>query len=251
MLNLFVVAPAHAVLMKLVFKGSIMSLSSDYAIPGINLGDEVAGELIFDPTTSDTQPITFIGLYSDAIKNLNFAIGNKNFSLLQPPPAPTTEIVVINDDLVSGKYYDSIFFRAAVIDQATQDIRFFQLTFSQSGVIQSMILTSDALAASIDLNAFEGQTGFLTYMPPGASQGNNINLTLLSLYPVSESSIIMGDVNGDLTVNLADAIIAMQVISNMIPSGTAYKSADVNGDGKIDMAEVIYILQKIAWTRQN
>jgi len=244
-------APAHAGLMKLNFKGSITSLSPDYAVPGINVGDEVAGELIFDPATSDTQPIAFIGLYSDAIKRLDFSIGSRNFSMLQPPPAPTTKIVIINDDLIWDWYYDNIFFQSAVVDQSTQEVRFFQLTFSQSGTMQPTTLTGDALAVSIDLDAFEGHFGFLTYMPPGASQGNNITLTFFHLYPVTESSLAMGDVNNDLTVNLADAVLALQVISSIIPADRVHASADVNGDGKIGLAEVIYILQKVAWTRLN
>lgn len=244
-------APVHAGLMKLSFKGSITSLSPNDAVPGINVGDEVAGELIFDPATSDTQSIASIGLYVDAIKNLDFSIGSKNFSMLQPPPAPTTEIVVINDDLHSGQYHDSMFFRSAVIDQSTQEIRFFQLTFSRSGMTQPAVLASDALAVSIDLDAFEGHFGFLTYMPPDASQGSNITLTFFHLYPVTASSLSMGDVNSDLTVNLADAVLALQAISSIVPADTVHTSADVDGDGKIGLAEVIYILQKVAWTRPN
>jgi hypothetical protein len=62
-----------------------------------------------------------------------------------------------------------------------------------------------------------------------------------------------GDINGDTRVNLADAIIALQMISHMNPSGIrldyATSGADVNRDGRIGMAEVIYILQKAAGLR--
>ena len=236
-------APVHAVLMKLDFEGSITSISPPYALPGINLGDEVSGELVFDTATPDSQPVTWIGAYIDAIKSLKLAVGSRSFSLLQPPD--TTEIDVINDDLVFGVYYDNMLFRAAVIDQSTQVTRFFQLTFSQSAVTPPTALTSDALAASVDMNAFEKKIGFLTYMPPGVSAGNNITLTSVSLYPEPG----WGDVNGDFTVNLSDAILALQVMSNMNPAPLASTNADVDGDGKIGTMEVIYILQKVAGQR--
>ena len=63
-----------------------------------------------------------------------------------------------------------------------------------------------------------------------------------------------GDVNNDGAVDLADAILALQVISKvpLPPSVISIPvNADVNGDGKIGMPEVIYILQKVAGIRQQ
>jgi len=63
-----------------------------------------------------------------------------------------------------------------------------------------------------------------------------------------------GDINGDGSVNLADAIIALKVLAGLDVTGEIrldYVSSgiDVNGDGKIGIAEVIYILQKISGLR--
>ena len=55
-----------------------------------------------------------------------------------------------------------------------------------------------------------------------------------------------GDVNGDGTVSLKDALVALQVVLGITPSSPVYSEADVNSDQKIGMAEVIYILQTIA-----
>jgi uncharacterized repeat protein (TIGR02543 family) len=57
------------------------------------------------------------------------------------------------------------------------------------------------------------------------------------------------DINHDEHVNLADAILALQVLAGIAPQQTVYKEADVNNDGKIGLQEVIYILQKVADTR--
>lgn len=49
-----------------------------------------------------------------------------------------------------------------------------------------------------------------------------------------------GDVNGDGAVDLADAIMAMQILTGIEPAEPYYIQADVNGDGKIGMAEMVY-----------
>jgi len=63
-----------------------------------------------------------------------------------------------------------------------------------------------------------------------------------------------GDINGDVKVNLTDAILALQVVAGMNPTGirSDYETsgADVNGDGRIGLAEVVYILQYVGGFRQ-
>jgi M6 family metalloprotease-like protein len=58
-----------------------------------------------------------------------------------------------------------------------------------------------------------------------------------------------GDVNFSGDVDLADAILSIQVLAGMTPAGAVCKEADVDGDWKIGMAEVIYIMQKVAGMR--
>jgi hypothetical protein len=58
-----------------------------------------------------------------------------------------------------------------------------------------------------------------------------------------------GDVDWDGDVDLADAIITLQVVSGIQPITPVYKTGDVNGDGKIGLEEAIFILQKISGLR--
>lgn len=59
-----------------------------------------------------------------------------------------------------------------------------------------------------------------------------------------------GDINGDGQVDMADAVIALQVGSLRVPAGAvAMKEADVDADGKIGMPEAIYVLQRTAGVR--
>lgn len=54
-------------------------------------------------------------------------------------------------------------------------------------------------------------------------------------------TVLAGDVNGDDSVDLSDAIRALKVIGGDFT--TAVKEADVDGDGRIGIEEAIYILQ--------
>lgn len=64
---------------------------------------------------------------------------------------------------------------------------------------------------------------------------------------------LKGDIDGNRVVNLADAILALQVVSGMQPAGIrtdyATSGTDVNGDGKVGVAEVIHILQVLSGLR--
>lgn len=64
---------------------------------------------------------------------------------------------------------------------------------------------------------------------------------------LSESSnavgILIGDVNSDDTVDLGDAIIALQVMAGIPVSSPVSKASDVNGDRQIGLPEAIHALR--------
>ena len=60
--------------------------------------------------------------------------------------------------------------------------------------------------------------------------------------------VMTGDINPNGVVNLADAILVLQVMSRTLPAGID-GSAGVNNDGKLGLADAIYILQEIAGLR--
>ena len=62
---------------------------------------------------------------------------------------------------------------------------------------------------------------------------------------VQSGEPVKGDINGDNKVNLADAILGLQVCIGLNPEGINLKG-DVNSDGKIGLEEVIYILRKVS-----
>jgi hypothetical protein len=67
----------------------------------------------------------------------------------------------------------------------------------------------------------------------------------------SEFIYEMGDINGDRTVGLADALLALQVLNrvdtqNGVAPDYEYSGADVDGNGKVGLAEVVYIVRHLA-----
>lgn len=78
---------------------------------------------------------------------------------------------------------------------------------------------------------------------------NDAGETVGPEWTFTTKEILAGDINDDDSVNLADAITALQVMAGIEPSTTVHKEADVNGDGKIGIEEVVYILQKVSKVR--
>jgi hypothetical protein len=58
-----------------------------------------------------------------------------------------------------------------------------------------------------------------------------------------------GDLDHSETVDLADAVLALQILAGRTPGEPYYTDADVNGDGRIDLVEALFILQKAAGLR--
>lgn len=58
-----------------------------------------------------------------------------------------------------------------------------------------------------------------------------------------------GDINGDMNVDLTDAILCLQIASGIESAETTHGTADINGDNVLGISEVIYVLQKVTEAR--
>jgi alpha-tubulin suppressor-like RCC1 family protein len=103
------------------------------------------------------------------------------------------------------------------------------------------------LSANADqVNIQGGSNGYQTTALAVPVKVGEASIVNLSLSPV----VLPGDLDGSGTVDLQDAILALQSIVRMSPpAANIDKAADVNGDGQIGLQEVIYIMQKIAEVR--
>lgn len=180
-----VAAPVEAV-SRLDFSGVVDSLSVGYALPGIVVGDVISGSLLFDPSVADGQPLNWIGYYPGAISGFSATIGALSFTQYTAQ-SPNSEIDVINDDFVAGLYRDNLYFRVAVAEAATPDVaHFLQLSFSVAGTARPDVLADDRIPNVFDPADFTLRRGFITVLPPGASQGNNFVLNSVAVAPVPE-----------------------------------------------------------------
>lgn len=68
-------------------------------------------------------------------------------------------------------------------------------------------------------------------------------VTLANILPV-----MPGDTSGDGAVNIADAILVLQMIAKL-NQGYVHVNADVDNNGVIGLQEVLFILQKVAAVR--
>ncbi|MCX5836856.1 MAG: 6-bladed beta-propeller, partial [Deltaproteobacteria bacterium] len=114
-----------------------------------------------------------------------------------------------------------------------------------SAIVQNGVFTMKVNAGMWDLQVSSGDYGNKTLPEVIVVAGEVTDVSILM------SSSIAGDINGDGNINIADTILALQVISGVYlsPAVIIYKEAHLNGDGKIGMEEVIYILQKVAGMR--
>ncbi len=68
----------------------------------------------------------------------------------------------------------------------------------------------------------------------------------LSVYAVVEQhadSVMIGDMTGDGTLNMRDALLLYQVASNKTPNPVSIEVADVTGDGHVNMRDVLKLYQ--------
>jgi hypothetical protein len=65
--------------------------------------------------------------------------------------------------------------------------------------------------------------------------------------PGDDGWVLKGDIDNSMTVDLVDAILALQVVTGSLPvETTVYIIGDVNDDGFIGLAEAVYALQEAA-----
>ncbi len=103
--------------------------------------------------------------------------------------------------------------------------------------------------AIVTLSAVPSDTSIFAGWSGACSGASDCTLTLSSDAAVTAVFVdITGDLNGDDLLNLADAIIGMQIVSGM---GSANLSTlfDVDGDGQTGTKEVVYILQRVSEMR--
>lgn len=115
----------------------------------------------------------------------------------------------------------------------------------------NVTVDSNAVAVEVDGDQVLGWEGAIDRafggLGFGAATGGGTNWHIIDDVRISrQSSHLNGDINDDRKVDLADAILALQVLANLSRAGEVTQSGDVNGDNKIGLQEAIYALQEIS-----
>ena len=100
---------------------------------------------------------------------------------------------------------------------------------------------------TIDIVFFPATKGTKTAELAISSNDPDTQELIVPLTGQATMKILQGDINGDETVDLADAVLALQVLvgSASCPGMDCISMpGDVAADGKIGFKEIIYILQE-------
>ncbi|OQY57906.1 MAG: hypothetical protein B6245_14585, partial [Desulfobacteraceae bacterium 4572_88] len=126
---------------------------------------------------------------------------------------------------------------------AQADVPWLTITSESSGTDAGMIMVQ------YEANAGETRVGKITISAPGAAADNSpqsVEIRQAGFRPG-------GDIDGNGTVSLADAIIALKVVAGMqdipepeIRGDYAGSDADVNGDNRVGLTEAAFILARIS-----
>jgi hypothetical protein len=148
---------------------------------------------------------------------------------------------------------------------ATFAINRFALSITKSGTGSGTVVSSPAVitcgnscsalyatGTSVTLSASPAFGSTFTGWSGGVCSGTgSCSLTVDKNMQITASfANPWGDINDDGKIDLADAVLSLQVLSGVSTAAkTITMAADANINGNIDVAETIYILQKIAGFR--
>jgi len=120
---------------------------------------------------------------------------------------------------------------------------------------ETIVFTLDGAQVNFSYNEFDGRVSFT----PNAALTNGSHTVTLDVLDYAQNPAtqaawsftvdvkVVGDLNCDYSIDLADVIIALQVLIDNPPQTFCF--SDVDGDGKTGLAEALYVLQKVAGVR--
>jgi hypothetical protein len=120
---------------------------------------------------------------------------------------------------------------------------------------ETIVFTLDGVQVNFSYSEFDGR---LSFTPVGYLDNGSHTVTVDVLDYAQNPAVqaawsftvdakVLGDLNCDYSLDLADAIIALQILIDNPPQTFCF--SDVDGDGKTGMAEALYVLQKVAGVR--
>lgn len=121
---------------------------------------------------------------------------------------------------------------------------------ADGSVDSAPVINSDGIIYFSSRTSYAGESCYLYAIDSGTSSG-----LADSAWPMFQHDLrhtgryMLKDLNGNGSIELEDAIIAIQILSGMNSSITTTNRMDVNNDNKVGVEEAIYILQKVSGLR--
>jgi mucin-19 len=201
------------------------SIASGSLPSGLTLSSE--GVITGTPENAETADFTV------RVTDLDGPSVTKAFSLTINPPATITTLNPLPAGAVGAAYSQS-------------------LTAMGGTTPYVWSIVAGALPTGLNLSSdgiISGTPAATTTMTAGFTVQVTDSGALFSTRVFSLTINLRGDINDDGHVDLADAVMAMQVLSGMIPAAPVHQSGDINNDSQVGLPEAVYVLQKVAGMR--
>jgi hypothetical protein len=159
-------------------------------------------------------------------------------------PLAGASIDFFGEEFVIGDYLtyitDAIFVETAAIAILSENVVFVPANGATTNYTDSVILSVDGASIYNLIKAYIAREFAIEITEDGALYVADAMFAALNV--TVKTGALLGDVNGDGKINVADAIRILQYDSKLY-SDIDVTVADVNGDGKINVADAIFVLQ--------
>jgi len=150
--------------------------------------------------------------------------------------------------LLNSAGSDPTIARAALEDDAPGTL---VVGLTRSGDVAGVDSSAEAWILSVHFIPRKAGETSIHFSRQGLKNSMKETIEVSAWGEISLTFVAQGDVDCDLTVDLKDAVLALQTLARRFPNKDYCAQGDVNGNGRLDMADVIYILQRISEMRTS
>jgi enamine deaminase RidA (YjgF/YER057c/UK114 family) len=184
------------------------------------------GERIFVELTTDIQSLQGVPLADSYIFDFYVETNTSPYIPSDPVPANGAEDISVNTDLSwSGG------------DPDGDDVHY-TLYFGTSNPPSSF--ATDIYDSSYDLPELEYDTRYFWYLKCYDGYGGVSTMSVCNFN--TELNYVCGDANGDLTVDISDAVNIINFVFIGGAGPDPYESGDANCDGTVDISDAVWIV---------